>query len=82
MCAVLGTHNARVNDNAATDEFRRTDTIYVSVDTEGTAVGAALLARWTYEDGQVVDETTQTISPSGPAITEFHIFEARWISHG
>lgn len=63
----------RVNDNDDTDEFSPTDTIYVSVDTEGAANGASLTARWTFEDGQVVDETSQTISPTGPAVTEFHI---------
>lgn len=63
----------KVNDNATTDEFGRNDTIYVSVDTEGSASGAALSARWTFEDGQVVDESSQTISTTGPAVTEFHI---------
>lgn len=63
----------RINDNAATDEFRRTDTIYASVATEGNASGAALSARWTFEDGQVVDESSQTVSSTGPAVTEFHI---------
>jgi hypothetical protein len=56
-----------------TDDFRPTDTIYASVVTEGAASGSSLTARWTYQDGQVVDETTQTISPTGPAVTEFHI---------
>jgi hypothetical protein len=63
----------RINDNAATDEFGRNDTIYASVATEGNASGAALSARWTFEDGQVVDESSQTIAGSGPAVTEFHI---------
>ncbi|CAN5624306.1 hypothetical protein BH23GEM10_BH23GEM10_17840 [soil metagenome] len=63
----------RVNDNDETDEFGPMDTIYVSVDTEGTASGSSLTARWTFEDGQVVDESSQTISPTGPAVTEFHI---------
>ena len=30
-------------------------------------------ARWTYQDGQVVDESSQTIAPTGPSVTEFHI---------
>ena len=38
--------------------------------------GATLTARWTYGDGQVVDETSQTISPTGPAMTEFHVSKA------
>ena len=57
----------------ATDSFKPTDTIYASVATEGSAPTAALKARWTYQDGQVVNESTQTIAPTGPATTEFHI---------
>lgn len=63
----------RVNDNDEADEFGPMDTIYVSIDTEGTASGSSLTARWTFEDGQVVDESSQTISPTGPAVSEFHI---------
>ena len=57
----------------AVDTFGPTDTIYASVDTRGAAPSAALVARWIYQDGQVVHEETQTIAPSGPASTEFHI---------
>jgi hypothetical protein len=57
----------------ASDSFRPADTFYVSVRTEGTSPGANLKARWTYEDGQPVDESTQSIAPSGPAVTEFHV---------
>jgi hypothetical protein len=31
------------------------------------------MARWTFQDGQQVDERTETITPSGEAYTEFHI---------
>jgi hypothetical protein len=65
--------DGRITDEDDTDEFGPDDTIYVSVDTEGTASGATLSARWLYEDGQIVDETSQTISPTGPSVTEFHI---------
>ena len=68
----VGTDN-RIDDGMTTDDFTKNDTIFVSVATEGTASGSALSARWTFEDGQVVDESTQNISPTGPAITEFHI---------
>jgi hypothetical protein len=57
----------------ATDNFRPNDTIYASVATEGTAASTALRARWTYEDGQVVDESTRTIAPNNRERTEFHI---------
>ena len=63
--------NARVSDK--TDDFKTTDTVYASVHTTGTAAAAAVMARWTFEDGQVVDESTQSIAPSGDAYTEFHI---------
>jgi hypothetical protein len=63
----------RIAAGADTDNFARTDTIYVSVNTDGSAAGSRLTARWTFEDGQVVDESSQTISATGPAITEFHI---------
>jgi hypothetical protein len=63
----------RIADARETDDFASTDTIYASVATEGSATGSTLTARWTFGDGQVIDETSQTISPTGPAITEFHI---------
>jgi hypothetical protein len=56
-----------------TTSFKPTDTIYVSVKTDGTASSAQLKTRWQYADGQLVDESTQTIAPSGEARTEFHI---------
>jgi hypothetical protein len=56
-----------------TDTFGTRDTIYASVRTTGTGSGAQLTARWTYQDGQVVDERTESISPTGETHTEFHI---------
>jgi hypothetical protein len=57
-----------------TDSFRPGDTFYVSVKTDGSGPSATLTARWTYEDGQVVDESTQNIAPTGgAAATEFHL---------
>ena len=56
-----------------TSEFRPADTIYLSVETDGTAPRATLAARWTYQDGQVVKEQSETIAPAGNAHTEFHI---------
>ena len=32
-----------------------------------------LKARWSFEDGQVVEELEQPIAPTGDAATEFHI---------
>lgn len=53
--------------------FAPTDTIYASVVSNGVAPKVELKARWTSEDGQLVDESSQTIAPTGPAVTEFHV---------
>ena len=66
----IGTDKRVTNE---TDDFRARDTIYVSIVTEGSAREARLTARWTYQDGQVVDESSQTIAPSGTTVTEFHV---------
>jgi hypothetical protein len=58
---------------APVSTFKPKDTIYVSVATEGAAGSKTIAARWTFEDGQVVDEGTESIAPTGPAVTEFHI---------
>jgi hypothetical protein len=63
--------NKEVNNTNTT--FTPGDTIYASVHTTGSAQNATLTARWTYQDGQVVNERTESISPSGDAYTEFHI---------
>ena len=56
-----------------TTDFRPTDTIYLSVETDGSASQASLAAKWTYQDGQVVKESNENIAPTGKARTEFHI---------
>jgi len=53
--------------------FSPTDTFYASVASVGVAPKVDLKARWTFEDGQLVDESSQTIAPTGPTVTEFHI---------
>ena len=63
------------NVTSATESFNKNDTIYVAVDTTG-AGNAMLKAKWTYLKGDkptVVDESSQTIVPTGPATSEFHI---------
>ena len=66
----------RVLDDDEIDEFAPMDTIYTVVTTEGAGENAALVARWIFEDGQTVEEQTQTISPTGPAVHEFHLSKA------
>ncbi|HEV7731598.1 MAG TPA: hypothetical protein VGR62_05515 [Candidatus Binatia bacterium] len=53
--------------------FAPADTIYASVTTDGAAASVPLKARWTYEGDQLVNETSQSIAPTGPAAFEFHI---------
>jgi hypothetical protein len=60
-----------------TDDFGVRDTIYAAVKTEGASAGSALAAKWTYQTGQTVSESSQNISPSGgEARHEFHIAKA------
>ena len=57
----------------STDKFRPNDTIYASVMTDGSAPSATLRAKWTFEDGQTVDESSRAIAPNNRERTEFHI---------
>ncbi len=56
------------------------DTVYVSVLTKGVGENATIGARWEYvkADGStiMVNESSQTITTTGPAYTEFHITKA------
>jgi len=59
---------------APVSTFAPGDTIYASVATVGAAPSVKLDARWTYGDeGQLVNEESQTIAPTGPEVSEFHI---------
>ncbi len=55
------------------DSFGVNDTIYVVVKTEGSSPASKLVAKWTYNDTQLVSESTESIAPTGDAVTEFHI---------
>jgi hypothetical protein len=56
---------------AAATVFKPTDTIYAAVTTTGSAPRATLTARFTYQDGQTVNESSQEVAGAG--VTEFHI---------
>ena len=56
-----------------TETFKPGDTFYASVATDGAAPNATLRAKWSFEDGQLVDESTRAIAPNGLERTEFHI---------
>jgi hypothetical protein len=63
---------------APTEVFAKGDTIHASIDTAG-AGSATLVAKWTYtKDGKTVPvkEDSATITPTGPATTEFNISKA------
>jgi hypothetical protein len=60
---------------APTDAFAKSDTIYAVVETSGSG-NATLKAKWTYHKGDKtasVSESSQTISATGTAASEFHI---------
>jgi|SRR5690349_10561471 len=65
-----------------TNDFKPTDTVYTSVHTTGSAAAATVMARWTFEDGQVVNESSQSIAPNGDAYTEFHISKPAGLPKG
>ena len=48
-----------------TDTFRPRDAIHAIVKHEGAATNATITARWTFQDGQVVDERSETVNPTG-----------------
>ena len=56
-----------------TFQFAPKDTVYLSVNTQGTPDRADLTAIWRFQTGQRVDSTTQSISPTGEETTEFHV---------
>src|SRR5262245_8940403 len=50
---------------AATSVFKPTDSIYAAVTTSGSAPRATITAKFTFEDGQVVDESRQDVMGAG-----------------
>jgi hypothetical protein len=56
-----------------TAEFRPNETVYATVITTAAPPNTNITARWTYQDGQVVEETTQLVAPGTEAASEFHI---------
>jgi len=69
----LGRHvDAAKKVTDSTDTFAPRDEIYASVHTTGARSGK-VTARWTFQDGQVVDERSENIAGTGDDHTEFHI---------
>ena len=65
-----------------TDDFAPGDTIFASVHTSGTATNGAVVGRWTYGDGSVVDEKTDTVTTSGDAYSVFYIMSPAGLKKG
>ena len=60
-----------------TGDFKVRDTVYAVVETDGASTGAKLDAKWTFQSGQTVSESSQTISPTGGETRhEFHLQKA------
>ncbi|MCA1713585.1 MAG: hypothetical protein LC715_00130 [Gammaproteobacteria bacterium] len=51
--------------------FATSDTIHASVASNGAA-SSNITAKWTFQDGQVIDTQDKTI-PAGPQVTDFSI---------
>lgn len=71
----------RIGDNKqisdSTSVFNARDTMYVVVTTNNTPSGGNMMAKWTFENGTVVDSIMQTVektdSTKTTSVTEFHI---------
>lgn len=59
---------------AARTSFGTKDSIIASVYTENTTPNSTLTAKWTFQTGQTVDSTSQTVAASS-ATTKFFIFK-------
>jgi hypothetical protein len=53
--------------------FAPADTVYASVVTERSARQGLLKARWTYQNSEIVSESSFYIAPSGTTTSVFHI---------
>jgi len=60
-----------------TFQFAPSDTVYVSVSTEGPPESTQLSAKWLSQKGKVIDSTAMTLEPKGSQISEFHVAPAK-----
>lgn len=71
--------NRRVAD--ATTVFGPKDTMYLSVVSENSTPTTSMIAKWTYQTGQLVDSTMQMVARTDTtnpaAVTEFHIVKPK-----
>jgi hypothetical protein len=60
-----------------TFQFAPSDTVYLSVSTEGPPESTQLSAKWLSQKGKEIDSTAMTLEPKGSQITEFHVAPAK-----
>lgn len=53
-------------------QFAPSDTVFISVASEGKPDSATLSAKWTFPTGRVQDSASKTIKPTGTDRTELH----------
>jgi hypothetical protein len=73
----------RVSEPSST--FMARDTVYLSVVTANAAADSRLTARWTFQDGSVVDSSGQNIARDAgttDAVTQFRLFNDKGWSVG
>lgn len=66
--------DGRVTDT--TSVFSPRDTVYATVVTTNASPQTVLVARWMFQNGQLVDSTSQRVAGTqggSPAVTEFHV---------
>jgi hypothetical protein len=76
MVSAVALGSAIGTDNKVTEAktvFGIKDQIYVAVDTKNAASNAELKAKWTFEDGQVVNENTINFAPQADTTSNFKI---------
>lgn len=56
-----------------TFQFAPSDTVYLSVGTEGTPASATLSTKWVSQKGEILDSSAQTIQPKGAENTAFRV---------
>lgn len=65
-----------------TDDFMPHDTVFVTVHTTGVANGATVGTRFNFEDGKVVSDKNETISPTTDEYTEFRLAKTTGLKLG
>jgi hypothetical protein len=64
-----------------TFQFAPKDTVHVSVTTEGSAGATTLTAAWRYQSGEVLQQSSEAVAPSGEN-TAFHLSQPKGLKPG